>query len=93
MTKNYFIQSADYNIWANNIVHSWFEKITDEQWQKPLVSSFNSIKETAFHIARAETIWSDRLNNVASPVWLPADFKDSKKEIIEVWKKASRNLK
>ena len=93
MTKNYFIQLADYNIWANNIVHSWFEKISDEQWEQPVVSSFQSIKETAFHIARAETIWLDRLNNISSPVWLQAGFNDVKKETIDIWKKASQNLK
>jgi len=93
MTKNYFIQLTDYNIWANNMVHSWFDKITDEQWTRPLVSSFNSIGETALHIAGAETIWLERLNNIAEPVWLPAVFKGSKKEILEVWDKASQNLK
>ena len=93
MTKNYFIQLADYNIWANNIVNSWFEKITDEQWEQPIVSSFGSIGETAMHIARAETIWLERLKNVSSPVWPPADFKGSKKEILDVWETASQNLK
>ena len=93
MKKDYFIQLADYNIWANNIVHSWFEKITDEQWEQPIVSSFESISATALHIARAETIWLERLNNVSSPVWLPAGFNDVKKETIVIWKKASQNLK
>ena len=77
MTKNYFIQLADYNIWANDIVHSWFDKITGEQWEQPIVSSFDSIAATALHIAGAETIWLDRLNNAAAPVWLPAVLKGS----------------
>ena len=93
MTKDYFKQLADYNIWANNIVYSWFEKITDEQWEQPVVSSFESISATALHIARAETIWLERLNNSSSPFWPPADFKGSKKELQEVWNKASQNLK
>jgi uncharacterized damage-inducible protein DinB len=93
MTKNYFIQLADYNIWANNIVHSWFEKISDEQWEQPIVSSFNSLAATALHIAGAETVWLDRFNQVKAPVWLPAVFKGSKKEILELWSKASQNLK
>lgn len=93
MTKNYFIQLADYNIWANNIVHSWLNKINDEQWEQPVVSSFTSIAATALHIAGAETVWSDRLDNVAAPVWLPAVFKGSKKEILDVWNKASQSLK
>jgi uncharacterized damage-inducible protein DinB len=93
MTKNYFIELADYNIWANDIVHSWLDKITDEQWEQPIVSSFDSIAATALHIAGAETIWLDRLNNTAAPVWLPTIFKGSKKEALDVWNKASANLK
>src|SRR5688572_15649427 len=93
MTKNYFIELADYNIWANDIVHSWLDKITDEQWEQPIVSSFDSIAATALHIAGAETIWLDRLNNTAAPVWLPTIFKGSKKEALDVWNKASTNLK
>ena len=93
MTENYFIQLADYNIWANNIVHSWLEKITDEQWEQPVVSSFESIGATALHIAGAETIWLDRLNQVQAQVWLPSVFKGAKKDIQDLWKKSSLNLK
>jgi uncharacterized damage-inducible protein DinB len=93
MTKNYFIQLADYNIWANNIVHSWFDKLNNEQWEQPVVSSFNSIAATALHIAGAETVWLDRLNKTEAPVWLPSVFKGSKKETLDVWNNASQNLK
>ncbi len=64
MTKSYFIELADYNIWANDIVHSWFDKISDEQWEQPMVSSFKSIAETSVHTAGAEKIWLERLNQV-----------------------------
>jgi uncharacterized damage-inducible protein DinB len=93
MTKNYFIQLADYNIWANNIVHSWFEKISDEQWSQPVVSSFNSIAETTLHVAAAETVWLDRLNEEEAPRLLAATFKGSKKELQNHWKKTSGELK
>ena len=92
MTKKYFLELACYNIWANDIVHSWFEKINDQQWEQPLVSSFETIADTALHIAGAEAVWLDRLNNVESPVWLPAEFKGNKKAIGDVWKKASSSL-
>ncbi len=92
MTKNYFLELARYNIWANNIVSSWFNRINDQQWEQPLVSSFENIAATALHIAGAETIWLERLNNVESPVWLPATFKGNKTEMVDVWKKASSSL-
>ena len=93
MTKQYFLEVAEYNSWANDLVHSWLNNITDEQWKKEVTSSFNSIGETALHIAGAETIWLDRLNKVPSPVWLPAVFKGTKDEVIELWKKASAGLR
>lgn len=93
MTKEYFLELAKYNLWANDIVHSWLDKISDEQWELPLVSSFESIAATALHIAGAETIWLDRLKNVESPIWLPAVFKGDKNAIIDIWKKASTGLK
>jgi uncharacterized damage-inducible protein DinB len=93
MTKQYFLELADYNVWANNIVNSWLDNINDEQWSKYVESSFNSIGETVLHVAGAETIWLDRLNKVASPVWLPSVFKGTKDETIELWKKSSAGLK
>ena len=93
MTKEYFIQLADYNIWANNIVHLWFEKITDEQWKQPVVSSFNSIAETTVHVAGAESAWLDRLKKIEATVPLTSVFKGSKADAIEIWKKSSDGLK
>lgn len=93
MTKNYFIELADYNIWANDIVHSWFEKITDEQWEQPIVSSFKSIAETSVHTAGAEKIWLERLNKVENPVFLTDEFSGSKPDAIAIWEKTSAGLK
>jgi uncharacterized damage-inducible protein DinB len=93
MTKDYFIQLADYNIWANDIVHSWFDKLTDEQWNQNIVSSFSSLEETALHTAAAETIWLDRLNKEAEPRWLTNIIKGGKKEVQNAWKSSSAGLK
>lgn len=93
MTKPYFIQLASYNIWANDIAIGWLEKISEEQWNHPLVSSFGSIAGTVLHIVGAERVWLDRFNKVESPVWLPNFFKGSREELIALWKQASAELK
>lgn len=93
MTKNYFIELAGYNIWANGIACAWFEKISDTQWTQYITSSFNSIEATILHIAGAEQIWLDRMNKVDNPVWLPSVFKGSKDQHIALWKKCSEGLK
>lgn len=93
MTKQYFIEVAEYNIWANNIVLSWLDNITDEQWSKHVESSFNSIAETVLHIVSAESVWLERLNKVESPIWLQSAFKVTKDETTALWKKTSTGLK
>ena len=93
MTKQYFIGLADYNIWANDIVLAWLSNINDEQWNKYVESSFNSIAETVLHIVSAESIWLERLNKLESPVWLQSTFKGTKDETTALWKKSSAGLK
>ena len=93
MTKQYFAELAEFNVWANNIVLSWLNNINDEQWSKYVESSFNSIGETVLHIVSAESVWLERLNKVESPVWLQSSFKGTKDEIMALWKKTSTGLK
>ena len=92
MTKQYFKELAEYNVWANNIVCSWLDQINDEQWNKEIISSFNSIQETVLHIISAEKAWLERFEQ--KPVeWLQFTYKGSKEEHIILWKKISANLK
>jgi uncharacterized damage-inducible protein DinB len=93
MTKKYFITLAEYNIWANDIVHSWFDKISNEQWGQVIVSSFPSLSVTALHTAAAETIWLDRINKVDKPRLLMETFKGGKQEAQDAWKDSSQGLK
>lgn len=93
MTKQYFIELADYNSWANNIQCAWLEQITDEQWKQQIVSSFNSIQETVLHIISAENVWLQRLEKEANPAWLQTSYNGTKTEHIELWKSLSQRLK
>jgi uncharacterized damage-inducible protein DinB len=93
MTKKYFIELSNYNVWANNIVCSWLGKITDEQWNQTVISSFNSIRETILHMIGAENVWTERMNEVAAPAWIPGLFKGTKDEHIALMKKTSESVK
>ena len=93
MTKDYFIELSEYNIWANNAVCNWLEKISDEQWRQPVVSSFNSIYETILHVASAEELSMARLKRYSKPEVLTKTFKGSKKDLIKVWKEISLGIK
>ena len=93
MTKNYFLQLSNYNIWANNIVCAWLEKISDEQWTQHVVSSFNSIQETVLHIIGAENIWLERMRKDENTFWLPSVYKGTKDEHTALLKQTSEGLK
>ena len=92
MTKQYFKELAEYNLWANNIVCSWLKQISDEQWNREIISSFNSIQETALHIISAENAWLQRFNKVTFE-WLQSTYKGTKDEHIKLWIDTSTKLK
>jgi uncharacterized damage-inducible protein DinB len=93
MTKQYFIELAGYNIWANDIQCSWLQQLSDEQWNRHIVSSFNSIQQTVLHIIAAENIWLQRLNKLENTVWLQNSYTGTKAEHIALWKSLSQQLK
>ena len=93
MNKQYFVELASYNVWANDIVKNWIDHIDNRQWTQTIVSSFPSLSETVLHILGAESIWLERLNKTQNPVWLPFVFEGNKDETVEKWLKASNQLK
>jgi|SRR5690242_424769 len=93
MSKKYFIEISDFNIWANGRVCDWLDKISDEQWKQPVISSFNSIYETILHLANAEKIWAERLEKKINPEMLFATFTGSKAELLATWRNRSLHFK
>jgi uncharacterized damage-inducible protein DinB len=93
MTKKYFIELSEYHAWANEQVCGWLEKISEEEWNRPLVSSFNSLRETILHVAGAEKIWVERLLKYPALRTLSETFNGSKKELIKIWKEISKSFK
>ena len=92
MTLPFFQDYASYTIWANEEVCGWLEQISDEQWTRPVVSSFGTLEATVLHIAGAEKIWHDRLAGIKPASWLPAYFKGSRQEAVETWRAHSKTL-
>src|SRR6185437_3864496 len=60
----------EYNAWANRRSLAAAEKLTVEQFTKPMGSSFSSIRDTLAHIYGAEWIWLERFQG-RSPSALP----------------------
>lgn len=93
MTKQYFIELADYNVWANTKLCSWLQQLSDAQWQQPITSSFNSIQQTVLHIIAAENIWLQRLAKQENTLWLQGVYTGTQAEHIALLKSLSQQLK
>jgi uncharacterized damage-inducible protein DinB len=60
----------DYNAWANHRALDAASALTNEQFVKPMGSSFGSVRDTLAHICGAEWIWLERFQG-RSPASLP----------------------
>ncbi|WP_312902645.1 DinB family protein [Chryseobacterium taichungense] len=87
MNKKYLLGIANYSNWVDQTVISWLEQINDEQWEKEMPSSFSSIAKTTLHLVSAKRIWIDFWNKEPKPVYLSREFKGSKEELLEIWRK------
>ena len=85
-------QLFDYNSWANRRSLSAAEKLSREDFTRPLGSSFSSVRDTLAHIYGAEWIWLERFEG-RSPSALPnvSDFSDVQ-ILRESWSVHEKNL-
>ena len=60
----------DYNSWANQRSLEAASGLSDEQFIKPLGSSFPSVRDTLVHICGAEWVWLERCHG-RSPASIP----------------------
>jgi len=56
----------EYNSWANHRCIDAAAALSDEQFTKPLGSSFSSVRDTLAHIYGGEWIWLDRFQGRSS---------------------------
>ena len=70
-----------YNRWANLRMFGLLEKLSDEQFQASMTSSFPSIRESVFHILAAEWIWLKRWKGESPRASQPVNAVS-----LEVWK-------
>jgi len=69
--KNLLIQYAKYNLWANKQLTDIAIKLTPEQQQQIIASSFSSVHATIIHLLDAESIWWQRLK-LQEPILIPS---------------------
>jgi len=90
--KELLTRFAKYNKWANARFADVLLKLTEEQLDMEINSSFPSIRTTVYHMWSAENIWLQRLNLVEQPVWVQDSFNGTFEEAVENWRNCSEGL-
>lgn len=67
-------------------------KLTDEQLDQEVISSFSSIRHTVYHAWSAEQLWLERLLLTEQPVWAAGTFTGTFQQACANWQSASENL-
>ena len=62
MTPELTRQLFDYNHWANSRALEAAAQLSDEQFARPLGSSFSSVRDTLAHICGGEIVWLERFS-------------------------------
>jgi len=65
-----------YDAWANALIFDCVDALNDEQYTRPLDSSFPNIRETLAHLVGVEWIWNRRFHG-ESPSEIPSWMKDA----------------
>jgi uncharacterized damage-inducible protein DinB len=63
------LQYVDYNVWANKAIADFIDAQDNSILDKEIVSSFNTIRKTIFHLADAQHIWLSRLKGSSPTDW------------------------
>lgn len=91
--KELLTQYANYNIWANKRMIDAILKLSPEQLDMPIESSFNTIRKTVYHSWGAEYVWLQRLQLVENWVYVGNDLDTPVEEACTKWLQAGDALK
>ena len=91
--KELLTQYANYNIWANKRMIDAILKLSPEQLDMPIESSFNTIRKTVYHSWGAEYVWLQRLQLLENWVYVGNDLDTPVEEACTKWLQAGDALK
>lgn len=91
--KELLQQYAAYNIWATKMITDRISKLSDEEINREIVSSFPSIYKTLQHMWLAEEIWWKRLKLMENIVLESENFSGPYNEMVEILTKQSQLYK
>lgn len=91
--KELLQQYAAYNIWATKLLTDRINRLTDEEINHEIVSSFPSLYKTLQHMWLAEEVWWKRLKLTENIVLESSAFTGSFSEMAGILNKQSQQYK
>ena len=91
--KELLQQYAAYNIWATKLLTDRISKLSNEEINREIISSFPSLYKTLQHMWLAEEVWWKRLKLTENIVLESARFTGSFNEMTEILAKQSQQFK
>jgi uncharacterized damage-inducible protein DinB len=91
--KELLQQYAAYNVWATKLLTDRISKLSDEEINREIVSSFPSIYKTVQHMWLAEEVWWKRLKLTENIVLESDKFTGSFVEMVSILNKQSEQFK
>ncbi len=91
--KELLQQYAAYNIWATKLLTDRISKLSDEDINREIISSFPSLYKTLQHMWLAEEVWWKRLKLTENIVLDSAQFTGPFSEMTEILAKQSQQFK
>jgi uncharacterized damage-inducible protein DinB len=86
------ITHLNYSLWANRRLAETLAPVSEDLFEKEIVSSFPSLKKTVLHLWDAEQIWLNRLKGLSPGAFPSASFKGNKEAVLEGMLKTSAEL-
>jgi len=88
--KNLLLKYTKYNLWANTKLTGFLKNLEPSLLDKELISSFNTIRKTIYHIWDAELIWYNRLAGISFTGWPSESFNGSFDEFVKSFTEQSK---
>jgi uncharacterized damage-inducible protein DinB len=91
--KHFIREYGVFNLWANQRICSVVEKLSDDQLNKEIVSSFPSIQKTLLHVWDAQVVWIMRVEGISLKEFPSVYFKGTRNDAIHGLLLTSQKLK
>ena len=92
MTTDHFRLLYDYNAWATHRTLEACAALSNEQFTRPLGSSFSSVRDTLAHILEVEWLWLERWRGCSQPMMAALDTYPDLASIRARWVVVEREL-